>query len=123
MLRLYLPGKAKVRLHLKPGVIIVLDLGADGHMQAVLNHGNFILRKCAEPLSRHICREKRECRRIHNRVLDQSVGSAPHNVMAFTKKESVLEVEIEGVKTLGKGRRDAAVSPIVIELHLQVRAF
>src|SRR5437879_8513428 len=110
-------------LDLEADIVVVLDLGAEGHVQPVGNERDLVLDKSAEPLSRYSRRQEGQHGAVGDAVVDQAVAEAPHDVLPGAQPRSVLHVEVVSVEIFPKSARDVAVGPVIVQLGCETGPF
>src|SRR5437879_4782530 len=88
------PIHSTAGLELEAGVIVVLDLGAESHVQSVGNEGDLVLDKSGEPLSRDVARQEGKDRAVGDAIVDQAVAESPDQVMPGAYPGTVLELDV-----------------------------
>src|SRR3989441_9402955 len=103
--------------------VVVLDLGAEGHVQPVGNERDLVLDKSAEPLSRDSRRQEGQHGAVGDAVVDQAVAEAPHHVLPGAQARSVLHIDVVGVEIFPKSARDVAVGAVIVQLGCETGPF
>jgi hypothetical protein len=125
--------QADVRLHLVSGVVVVLELGAQGKGPRG-SQPQLILQENAEEILVEGGRD--ECQRgcVLSRIVRVPVPEPPYDLVALPECKSVLDVQVIGCEVIAQGTRRrqheavdqkgrdwlSQVRAIVIGLHAQI---
>src|SRR5213076_1661385 len=114
------PTHAPAGLKLESGVVVVLDLGPEYHVQPLRNESNLILHEPGEPLSPHVGRQKGQHWSVLDAVVDESETEAPDDTVAPHQNSMVLEVYVVGIEVFDKRAGNVAMGPVVVELQSRI---
>ena len=111
------PQQARVRLHLKPGVVVVFDLRSQGEFHRIVGQGNFILHEAAVNFIRLVMRREIERRdELAESAGADSRSQAPDEILLFGKRQVMDEIYVKGVARLAElGFK--VVGVVVVGLH------
>ncbi len=115
------PQQAGTGLNFEPGEIVVLELRAERHVEPVCHQHDLILREGAHQVHRAAGRGERDGEGVAFIVAGQSVAQAPHDIMATTNGEAMLEIKVDIVPVFFEDGC-AAHSSIVVDLEAHVRS-
>ena len=123
------PGRAEPPVHpaagldLEADIVVVLDLGAEGHGQPAGDERDLVLDEPGEPLSRDARRQEGQHGAVGDTIVDQAVAESPHDVVTCAQAGSVLQIDVVGVQIFPERPRNVAVGAVIVELGCETRRF
>ncbi len=121
----YLPGQARARQRLPAGVRLILRLGPQNQLQGLCQREAVLNEHVAEG---ELAIRRNELQQLGGRqqrrkiVVLQPVTAAPHDALARSQEEAVLEVQIVGVHIVARHSGQGEQDVIVEGLDLQTGA-
>src|SRR5256886_14016347 len=81
-------------LDLEAGVVVVLELGAEGHVQPVGHERDLVLHEPGEPLSCNMRRQELDDCTVDDAIVDEAVAERPTQVVPLGPLGAVPDIDV-----------------------------